>query len=132
MGVLFQAFYWNCPQEESQEGSWWSFLSGKLPELQQAGCTALWLPPANKAANIGGPSMGYDPYDYYDLGEFEQKGSIKTWFGAKAELLALINEAHQCQMNVYADLVLNHNNGADAEELNSIDHTLRWTRFTPR
>jgi hypothetical protein len=37
MGVLFQAFYWNCPAEELQEGTGWNSLAGKGPELQQAG-----------------------------------------------------------------------------------------------
>jgi len=92
----------------------------------------LWLPPANKAANISGPSMGYDPYDYYDLGDLEQKGSVKTWFGSRDELLDLIRTAHENQMEVYADLVLNHNNGADAQEDNPIDHKKRWTVFTPK
>jgi alpha-amylase len=114
MGVLFQAFYWNCPAQENQDGTWWNFLLGKVPELQQAGFTALWLPPACKAANTGGPSMGYDPYDYYDLGDVNQKGRIKTWFGSQAELATLINAAHTANMQVYADLVINHNYGGDA------------------
>ena len=42
--------------------------------------------PIHKAANLFGPSMGYDPYDYYDLGEFDQKGGIPTWFGTRKEL----------------------------------------------
>ena len=131
MGILFQAFYWNCPQEESQDGTWWNFLAGKIPELQQAGFTALWLPPAAKAANLGGPSMGYDPYDYYDLGDFNQKGRTKTWFGNQGELVALINAAHTANMQVYADLVIDHNNGGDAQETNPIDGKTRWTKFTP-
>jgi len=131
MGVLFQAFYWNCPSEENQDGTWWNFVAGKIPELQQAGFTALWLPPASKAANLGGPSMGYDPYDYYDLGDVKQKGRTKTWFGNQAELVALINEAHTANMQVYADLVLDHNNGGDAQEPNPIDGQTRWTKFNP-
>lgn len=131
MGVLFQAFYWNCPQEESQDGTWWNFLAGKLPELRQAGFTALWLPPAAKAANLGGPSMGYDPYDYYDFGDFNQKGRTRTWFGNQAELVALIRAAHGANMQVYADLVLDHNSGGDAPERNPIDGKTRWTKFTP-
>ena len=131
MGVLFQAFYWNCPQEEQQDGTWWNFVAAKIPELQQAGFTALWLPPANKAANLGGPSMGYDPYDYYDLGDFNQKGRTKTWFGNQAELTALINAAHTANMQVYADLVLDHNSGGDAQEVNPIDRQTRWTVFNP-
>ena len=131
MGVMFQAFYWNCPQEEQQDGTWWNFLGAKLPELQQAGFTALWLPPASKAANLGGPSMGYDPYDYYDLGDFNQKGRTRTWFGNQAELTALINAAHTANMQAYADLVLDHNNGGDAQEANPIDGKNRWTKFNP-
>jgi alpha-amylase len=131
MGVLFQAFYWNCPSEENQDGTWWNFVAGKIPELQQAGFTALWLPPASKAANLGGPSMGYDPYDYYDLGDFNQKSRTKTWFGNQAELVALINAAHTANMQVYADLVLDHNNGGDAQEPNPIDGQTRWTKFNP-
>lgn len=136
MGVLMQAFYWNCPREEQQEFTWWNFVAARLDELRSAGFTALWLPPASKAANIGGMSMGYDVYDYYDLGEFAQKsvkrGEKRTWFGSKDELKALITAAHARKMKVYADLVLNHNNGADAEEFNPILQQSRWTKFTPQ
>ncbi len=131
MGVLFQTFYWNCPAEENQDGTWWNFLAGKLPELQRSGFTALWLPPACKAANLGGPSMGYDPYDYWDLGDFNQKGRTTTWFGNSVDLKALIASAHAAGMDVYADLVLDHNSGGDAQETNAIDGQTRWTKFTP-
>jgi hypothetical protein len=33
--------------------------------------------------------MGYNPYDYFDLGDYDQKGGVKTYFGNKAELEAL-------------------------------------------
>jgi alpha-amylase len=132
MGVIMQAFYWDCPRLEGKEYQWWNHVNGEIPWLRAAGFTALWLPPANKAANLGGPSMGYDPYDYYDLGDIYQKGSIKTWFGSKDELLTLIQTAHDNGMEVYADMVLNHNSGGDGEELNPIDHQKRWTRFVPK
>jgi len=131
MGVLFQAFYWNCPAQENQDGTWWNFVSSKIPELQQAGFTALWLPPACKASNTDGPSMGYDPYDYFDLGDFDQKGRVKTWFGNQAELVSLINAAHVANMQVYADLVIDHNYGGDEPEVNPIDGQTRWTKFNP-
>jgi alpha-amylase len=130
MGVMLQAFYWDCPQTENREHQWWSFIKSKLPAIAQAGFTALWLPPANKAASW--KSMGYDPYDYYDLGEFDQKGGVPTWFGSKADLLDLIESAHALGLQVYADLVFNHNSGADAQEPNPIDEQLRWTKFTPK
>jgi alpha-amylase len=131
MGVIMQAFYWDCPKIESQEFKWWSFLQSKTKELSEAGFTALWLPPACKAANMGGMSMGYDPYDYYDLGEIDQKNSIPTWFGSRGDLEQLISEAHTNGLQVYADMVLNHTNGADAQELNEFDGQMRWTKYNP-
>jgi alpha-amylase len=132
MGVIMQAFYWDCPRQESKEYQWWRHVENAIPSLREAGFTSLWLPPASKGANISGPSMGYDPYDYYDLGDIDQKGSKKTWFGSKEELLRLLQTAHLHDMQVYADLVLNHNSGADAKETNPIDGSERWTKFAPK
>lgn len=132
MGIMMQAFYWDCPREDGQEFQWWNYVHKQIPHLAQAGFTALWLPPIHKAANISGPSMGYDPYDYYDLGEFEQKGTVPTWFGTKAELLDLIAAAHQHHLHVIADMVINHNSGADAQELNPITGETRWTLYEPK
>lgn len=131
MGVLLQAFYWDCPRLENQEFKWWSFVNEQLDSIRNAGFTALWLPPAGKAANIGGMSMGYDPYDFYDLGEYDQKGSRATWFGMREELTGLIEKCHEYGLQVYADLVLNHNNGGDEKEINPLDQQERWTRFNP-
>ena len=131
MGVIMQAFYWDCPKLESQEFNWWKILQGKMKSLSNAGFTALWLPPACKAANMGGMSMGYDPYDYYDLGDINQKDTIPTWFGSKSQLQALIEEVHANDMQVYADMVLNHTNGADEEEVNALDGQKRWTKYNP-
>ena len=127
-----QAFYWDCPKLEAKEFEWWNHLNEKITSLSETGFTALWLPPACKAANMGGMSMGYDPYDYYDLGDIDQKGSEKTWFGSSVELQRLIQTAHAHQMQVYADLVLNHTNGADEEEVNGFDGQKRWTKYNPK
>lgn len=131
MGIIMQAFYWDCPKLENKEFEWWNFLTEKIKPLSDAGFTALWLPPACKAANMDGMSMGYDPYDYYDLGDVNQKGSVPTWFGSKAQLEKLIHETHTNGMQVYADMVLNHTNGADAEEINELDGQKRWTKYNP-
>lgn len=128
MGVIMQAFYWNCPEVEAVPGGWWRRLLPEVPKLAEAGFTALWLPPANKAASH--TSMGYDPYDYFDLGEYDQKGAIATWFGRKDELHALIAAAHAAHMQVYADFVLDHCSGAD-EQATSVDGRKRWTVFNP-
>ncbi len=131
MGVIMQAFYWDCPKLENKEFKWWSHIRSRIPSLREAGFSALWLPPASKGANIGGQSMGYDPYDYYDLGDIDQKGTTKTWFGSKEELHSLIQSAHACGMQVYADVVFNHNSGADGKERNPMDDRERWTKFAP-
>ncbi len=132
MGVIMQAFYWDCPRLEGTEYQWWNHVKSKVPSLSKIGFTALWLPPVSKAANIGGPSMGYDPYDYYDLGDIHQKDSINTWFGSKEELIELIQLANKNNIQVYADLVLNHNSGGDVKEQNPLDNEERWTKFTPK
>ena len=132
MGVMLQTFYWDCPREENREFKWWEYVRSKVPALAATGFTALWLPPAHKAADLSGPSMGYDPYDYYDLGEFDQKGTIPTWFGSKPELLALIRVAHEHGVSVIGDIVINHNSGADAQELNPLINQQRWTLFQPK
>jgi alpha-amylase len=131
MGVMMQAFYWDCPKLEQKEFGWWRYLTDKVSSLAHTGFTALWLPPACKAANLGGVSMGYDPYDYYDLGDIDQKGGVPTWFGTRAELEALIETIHSKDMQAYADMVLNHTNGADAEEVNLFDGVKRWTKYEP-
>ena len=132
MGVIMQSFFWDCPRLDNKEFQWWDYVRGQIPSLAKVGFTSLWLPPVHKAANWGGRSMGYDPYDYYDLGEFDQKGSLPTWFGTRAALDSLIETAHSHQLSLIADMVLNHNNGADGEELNPIINQSRWTLFNPK
>ena len=132
MGVMLQAFYWDCPRIDQKEYQWWEYVCQQVPSLAKVGFTSLWLPPVHKAANLNGPSMGYDPYDYYDLGEFNQKGSIPTWFGTRSQLLDLIKTAHSHGLSVIADVVINHNSGADAQEVNPFTGQSRWTLFEPK
>jgi alpha-amylase len=127
---MMQAFYWDAPRLEQKEHAWWNFVTEKVEDLGRAGINALWLPPVSKASDH--TSMGYDPYDYFDLGDFDQKGGTKTFFGNKAELEALIAKAHASGVGVYADMVINHCSGADEEEVNPLDGQKRWTKFNPK
>ncbi len=86
----------------------------KLDDLVGMGVTAIWLPPVCKAT--GTNDTGYGIYDLYDLGEFDQKGSIRTKYGTIEELKTLIEEIHNRGIQVYADVVLNHKAGADRAE----------------
>jgi len=130
MSVMMQAFYWDAPQQEKQEGNWWNFVAEHVEALGKSGFNALWLPPVSKASDHR--SMGYDPYDYFDLGDYDQKGGTKTLYGNRAELEALIAKAHANNLGLYADMVINHNSGADEEEVNPLDGQKRWTKFNPK
>ncbi|MHC4111074.1 MAG: dockerin type I domain-containing protein [Planctomycetota bacterium] len=104
--VVFQTFYWNVPEG----GNWYNTIAGKADELKSAGFTHFWFPPPTKGAS-GGYSMGYDLYDHYDLGNYDQKGTVETRFGSLSELQAA---AAACE-NVLLDLVANHMAGAEAQ-----------------
>ena len=110
-GVMMQYFHWyNEP-----DGSLWNELATNAKALAAAGITSLWLPPAYKGTG-GGYDVGYGVYDMYDLGEFDQKGSVRTKYGTKDEYINAIKAAKQAGIEVYADVVLNHKLGGDAEE----------------
>lgn len=111
-GVLFQFFHWH----RAADGTLWSELAAQAPRLATAGFTSVWLPPAGKGGG-GGIDVGYGVYDLFDLGEFDQKGSVRTKYGTKAELLAAIGAAQAAGMQVYADVVFNHRDRADEKEL---------------
>jgi len=123
-GVLMQGFYWDVPEG----GNWWNTVKDKLTGWSDSGISAVWLPPASKAQN-GAYSMGYDPTDYYDFGNFNQNGSVETRFGSRTELEALITKAHAENMQVYADIVINHNSGGQSQA-NPFTGTNTWTDFS--
>src|SRR6201986_2161381 len=105
MAVMMQAFYWDAPIQENKVGEWWNHLTELAPQLAASGFNALWLPPICKAADP--KSNGYDPYDYFDLGDFDQKGSTKTAYGNEEELRRLITTIHENGMGAIADMVIN-------------------------
>lgn len=83
--------------------------------LKELGISAVWFPPAYKA-NGGGYSVGYDPYDLYDLGEFDQKGTIPTKYGSKEQYINACKTLQENGISVIADIVLNHKAGGDEKE----------------
>ena len=110
-GLMMEYFEWNLPDD----GSLWKAVADDAAKLKTAGVTAVWLPPAYKGA-AGSEDTGYSVYDLYDLGEFKQKGTVRTKYGTKKEYLDAIKALQAKGINVYADIVLNHKMGADAVE----------------
>lgn len=141
--TILQYFEWYLPAPFPL----WNQVIKDAPILNSLGITALWLPPAYKGSG-GINDTGYGVYDLYDLGEFDQKGTIATKYGTKDEYVSAISALHQNKIKVYADIVLNHKVGADGTEEvlaaqesfshrnNSIEITnnivpiLAWTKYT--
>ena len=109
--TLLQDFEWYLPED----ASFWATVARQVQDLALLGITKVWLPPMYKGID-GVHEVGYAVYDLYDLGEFDQKGSIPTKYGTKAELLKAIAALHTVGIEVIADVVLNHRMGADGTE----------------
>lgn len=108
--VMMEYFEWYLPDD----GNYYKELKSKAREIKESGIDALWLPPMTKAT--GTNDVGYGIYDLYDLGEFDQKGNVRTKYGTFDELIEAIDALHNEGILVYADVVLNHKAGADFKE----------------
>jgi alpha-amylase len=137
--TIMQYFEWNLPTDQKH----WERLKYDVGHLADIGITAVWLPPCSKATSPY--DVGYGVYDLYDLGEFDQKGSVATKYGNRDELLSAVDALHAAGICVYADIVLNHKAAADeTEEITVVEvdrnnrnrvisdpYTITaWTRFT--
>ena len=71
--TLLQCFHWYYPTG----GELWREVTALAPNLNEIGINMVWLPPAYKGAS-GGYSVGYDSYDLFDLGEFDQKSAMRS------------------------------------------------------
>ncbi len=110
-GTMMQFFHWYS----DGNGQLWEEVKNQAQYLQDLGINAVWLPPAYKASG-GGYSTGYDPYDLFDLGEFDQKGTIPTKYGTKQQYLDAIWALKEKGIRVIVDIVLNHKAGGDEKE----------------
>ena len=137
---LIQYFEWYLPSDSTL----WKKVASDASHLANLGINYIWLPPAYKGA-AGKDDVGYGVYDLYDLGEFDQKGSVPTKYGTKDEYLNAIRILKENNIKVLADIVLNHKLGADEceevlaiqEDVNNRNVSLTaavpikaWTKYT--
>ncbi|MDU1844028.1 alpha-amylase [Niallia alba] len=137
--TLMQYFEWHL----DADGQHWNRLKEQAGELKEAGIDSVWIPPVTKGASKD--DNGYGVYDVYDLGEFDQKGAVRTKYGTKKELLEAINACHNVGIQVYVDVVMNHKAAADKketfkaievnpenreEEISEPHDIEAWTKFT--
>ena len=108
--TAMQYFEWYLPSD----GQHWNNLAEDAQHLADLGISHVWMPPAFKATNKD--DVGYGVYDLFDLGEFDQKGTIRTKYGLKEEYLNAINQLKNVGIIPMADVVLNHKAAADKLE----------------
>ena len=138
-GTMLQGFSWYLPAD----GTHWRRIAEQAPSFAYEGVTSVWLPPAYKG-QAGEQDVGYGVYDTYDLGEFDQKGTVRTKYGTREEYQDAIDALHYQGIDVLADVVLNQRMGADgvqdvrAQEVLGTDREKdvgspltigAWTRF---
>lgn len=127
--VVLEVFWWNCAN--ASYSSWYNYLAKLAPRIAALGFDGIWTPPPCKDSATYEP-MGYTPYDYYDLGQKNQKVGVPTWFGSQDDFLRLIAVAHANGLEVYPDIVLDHCGPGDADPSSPFqDAQQNYTSFHP-
>jgi alpha-amylase len=126
-GTILQYFHWYVPDD----GTLWNEVNNRAHQLADAGFTAMWLPPAYKGIS-GKSDVGYGVYDLYDLGEFDQKGTIRTKYGTRQQYIDATKALHSNGIQVYADAVLNHKMGGDLTETPKATPYSQADRLNPK
>src|SRR4051812_28508812 len=111
--VVLQAFWWDY-WNNNYPNDWSTYLADLAPRLREMGIDAVWIPPTIKNQNATG-SVGYAPFDQYDLGDKYQGGSTATRFGTKDQYLRAVAILHANGIDVIQDVVWNHMDGAGSE-----------------
>ncbi|KAJ3034124.1 hypothetical protein HDV00_005445 [Rhizophlyctis rosea] len=136
---MIQYFEWHLPADQKH----WQRLRDGADDLKSLGVSMVWIPPPTKGC--GPDDVGYAAYDLWDLGEFDQKNTVPTKYGTKAELHEAIKACRNKEIAVIADAVMNHKLGADETETFKVVEVDRcdttkdisgeqditaWTKFT--
>ena len=72
-------------------------------DLFVAGYGAVWVPPPGRA-DSGDQSVGYDPFDRFDLGQLGHP----TLYGTEDGLKQVANTFHKAGVDLHIDFVINH------------------------
>ena len=98
----------------------WDEMYRRLPEAAEIGYDYLWIPPPTKGPTGKGTkwaNVGYNLYDRFDIGDVPQRGSLATRYGTRGSLRNMVDKAHQLDIKIIPDIVMNHNgNGPDFRE----------------
>ncbi len=111
--VVLQGFWWDY-WNNNYPNNWSTYVAELAPRLRDMGIDAVWVPPTAKNKNATG-SVGYSPFDHYDLGDKYQGNSTATRFGTKDQYLRSVAVLHANGMDVIQDMVWNHTDGAGSQ-----------------
>jgi alpha-amylase len=78
-------------------------IEARTPDIFAAGYGSVWLPPPGRA-DSGGFSVGYDPYDRFDLGQPDNP----TLYGTETGLRTVSDQFHSAGIALHIDTILNH------------------------
>lgn len=124
-GVMMQGFYWDTPS------GWYNIMNNNAEALRNMaggyGLNRMYFPPPSKGQG-GGFSMGYDPADYFDVGQYNQHGWTATRFGNQTELRNATAAYRNRGIVTMADIVLNHRSGGALQFNPNAGHDT-WTNF---
>jgi hypothetical protein len=128
--VVLEAFWWNC-WNGNYQFDWYTYLAKLAPRLTAIGFDGIWTPPPCKGTDAHN-DMGYTPYDYYDIGQKNQKSAVETRFGTMDSFLRLVAVAHANGLEVYPDIVLDHCSGGDPDPSSPFQSgSQQFTNFHP-
>ena len=91
--ILLQGFNWNSWRRHNKQ--YYRYMQTKSKSIKDAGIDGVWFPPPTKSVS----PQGYMPLNLYDL---------SSEYGSEEELKACIDIFHNDDIDVYADVVLNH------------------------
>ncbi len=86
----------------------WKEMRARMPEVAMHGYKVLWLPPPSKGCE-GTADPGYAVYDRFDLGDKNARGTVRTRYGSRTELVALSKDIHRMGGKLIFDIIMNHN-----------------------
>lgn len=91
----------------------WEEIYRRLPEIAEIGYSGIWHPSPAKSPVAGGQfagggNVGYSLFDRFDLGDIPQRGDRATSYGTRGHLRKMVDNAHQTDVKIYPDIVMNH------------------------
>lgn len=104
---------------------WYSYMRQLAESNNLSRFTWVWMPPPQKSAS-GVNSVGYDPFDYYDIGTYHEKFTVETRYGSEAQLKGCVDALRTRGISPIVDLVFNHNAGGYSTEGGSGDYNFAY------